>query len=528
MSLYPKLDYKRNKSLYSPDDSIRVVLNYYYKSKVAKFTTGVSIKFKDWNENHKMKNFVKKTDKDFSVKNSIILKSINRINDIILNLKVKGEEPHALLIKSNYRTKLRDKEVRKYKDVEFSILCDEFLKDLQLDIQIGAGGKKNVINGVKHLRKFVDEYSKGLGYRFTIKEIDFPFQREYFNYLTEDRYSIETIRTRFKHLRRVCNWATRTGYIDYSVQFITIKSSGELKEPTYLNAQEIETLWKFTDINYDNPNHTKHTETYITDERTRLKTKEKKYVKYTNLEVYRDMMLLLCSIGCRYSDLVNLKVNCLDIDDSKPKGERTAMVKFQQQKTKHWVSVPENNLSGGLIRKYSYGKESNDYLIPRNGRSSGIPIQKFNEHIKKIAKKCNLNRRMVQHKKQVMNSEDDSYLEPQPVHHWLSSHDGRRSFIRMGISKNLPTHILMRLSGHTTERIFRSYFSTLKEELVEFASPLFDEVSNEDDKGVVKKKPSVSVGDTDGLDELKKLKSLYEGGFISKEMWDSKVNKILN
>jgi len=98
----------------------------------------------------------------------------------------------------------------------------------------------------------------------------------------------------------------------------------------------------------------------------------------------------------------------------------------------------------------------------------------------------------------------------------------------MGISKNLPTHILMRLSGHTTERIFRSYFSTLKEELVEFASPLFDEVSNEDDKGVVKKKPSVFVGDTDGLDELKKLKSLYEGGFISKEMWDSKVNKILN
>ena len=36
------------------------------------------------------------------------------------------------------------------------------------------------------------------------------------------------------------------------------------------------------------------------------------------------------------------------------------------------------------------------------------------------------------------------------------------------------------MSGHTTERIFRSYFSTLNEELVEFASPLFDEVSKDD------------------------------------------------
>ena len=527
MSLYPKLDYKRNKSEYKSDEKISVVLNYYYKGKVSKFSTSVSIKYKDWNENHKGKNFVKKSDKDYSVKNSIILKCINRVEEIILNLKVQGDEPHTLLVKSEYRTDLREKEVRKYKDVEFNILCEEFLKDLKLDIQIGASGKKNVIRGVNHLKRFIDIYSKDLGYRFTIKEIDFPFQREYFNWLTEERYSIETIRTRFKHLRRVCNWATRSGYINYAVQFIKIKSSGELKEPTYLNATEIETLWKFSEINYDNPNHTKHTQTYISDIRSRLKTESKRNVKYTNLEVYRDMMLLLCSIGCRYSDLTNLKVNCLDFDDSKPKGERTTMVKFQQQKTKHWVAVPENNLSGELIRKYSYGKKSDDYLVPRNGRSSGIPIQKFNEHIKKIAKKCELNRRMVQHKKQVMNSEDESYLEPQPIWQWLSSHDGRRSFIRMGISKNLPTHVLMRLSGHTTERIFRSYFSTLNEELVEFASPLFDEVSKDDgnviDKPITKKDDS---GDTIQL--LKKLKEQYDSGLISKEIWDERVRTIIS
>lgn len=526
MSLYPKLDYKRNKSDYKANDSVSVVLNYYYKGKVSKFSTSVAIKFKDWNENHKGRNFVKKSDKDYSVKNSIILKCLNRVEEIILNLKVKGEEPHNLLVKSEYRTDLKDKEVRKYKDVEFNILCDEFLKDLKLDIQIGSHGKKNVIRGVNHLKRFVDLFSKDLGYRFTIKEIDFPFQREYFNYLSEQRYSIETIRTRFKHLRRVCNWATRTGYIDYSVQFIKIKSSNEFKEPTYLNAKEIETLWNFTEINYSNANHTKHTETYISDVRSRLKTESKRNVKYTNLEVYRDMMLLLCSIGCRYSDLTNLKVNCLDFDDSKPKGERTTMVKFQQQKTKHWVSVPENNLSGELIRKYSYGKKSDDYLVPRNGRSSGIPIQKFNEHIKKIAKKCELNRRMVQHKKQVMNSEDESYLEPQPIWQWLSSHDGRRSFIRMGISKNLPTHVLMRLSGHTTEKIFRSYFSTLNEELVEFASPLFDEVNNE--RIEEKETPQQLDKDDDKVRLLKEVKQHYDSGFISKEVWDERVRKILS
>lgn len=527
MSLYLKLDYKRNKSTYKPTDSIRVVMNYYYKSKVTKFSTGVSIHFKDWNENHKGKNFIKKSDRDYSVKNSIILSAINKIEEIILLIKVKGEEPHNTLVKSEFRSKLRDKENRKYKDVEFEILCEEFMKDLKLDFQISEDGKKNVIRGVNALKRFVDEYSKGLGYRFTIKEVDFPFQRKYFNYLLELRYSLETIRTRFKHLRRVCNWASRTGYLDYSVQFIKIKGSNELKEPTYLNANEMESLWKYTDINYNNPNHTKHTNTYITDVRTRLKHENKRNVKYTNLEVYRDMMLLLCSIGCRYSDLINFKVNCLDIDDTKPKEKRTTMVKFQQQKTKHWVSVPENNLSGELIRKYSYGKQAEDFLVPRNGRSSGIPLSKFNMHIKKIAEKCNLNRRMVQHKKQVMNSEDDSYLEPQPIYSWLSSHDGRRSFIRMGISKNLPTHILMRLSGHTTEKIFRSYFSTLKEELVEFASPLFDEVKKDEveKKLEIKQSKSESINDDTNL---KRYKGLFEKGLISKDIWDDEVRKILS
>ena len=96
----------------------------------------------------------------------------------------------------------------------------------------------------------------------------------------------------------------------------------------------------------------------------------------------------------------------------------------------------------------------------------------------------------------------------------------------MGISKNLPTHILMRLSGHTTEKIFRSYFSTLNEELVEFASPLFDEVNNE--RNEEKQIPQQLDKDDDKVRLLKEVKQHYDSGFISKEVWDERVRKILS
>ena len=39
----------------------------------------------------------------------------------------------------------------------------------------------------------------------------------------------------------------------------------------------------------------------------------------------------------------------------------------------------------------------------------------------------------------------------------LSSHTARRTFATLAIAKGIPAHVVMRITGHTTEREFNKY-----------------------------------------------------------------------
>ena len=49
----------------------------------------------------------------------------------------------------------------------------------------------------------------------------------------------------------------------------------------------------------------------------------------------------------------------------------------------------------------------------------------------------------------------------------------RRTFIREGIENKIPTHVMMSMSGHSTERVYHQYFSTTSSELDEEGRKLF-------------------------------------------------------
>ena len=44
--------------------------------------------------------------------------------------------------------------------------------------------------------------------------------------------------------------------------------------------------------------------------------------RYTSYEVYKDMLLFLMWIGCRFGDLVKLKVSNFEFDNSTPKPKK--------------------------------------------------------------------------------------------------------------------------------------------------------------------------------------------------------------
>jgi hypothetical protein len=82
------------------------------------------------------------------------------------------------------------------------------------------------------------------------------------------------------------------------------------------------------------------------------------------------------------------------------------------------------------------------------------------------------------------------------------------------------------MSGHTTEKVFRKYFSTTSKELGEEGSKLFSYDLNEEPQVKPLEKnshqPSISQ-----KEKLKELKHLFEEGLIPKEVYLDKVRELL-
>ena len=72
MGLYYRLDYKNNKNHLNHKDSVPVIIDYYYKGKRTKVSTGVVCQIKDWEDNWRKKTSkdpIKSSDKDYRDKN---------------------------------------------------------------------------------------------------------------------------------------------------------------------------------------------------------------------------------------------------------------------------------------------------------------------------------------------------------------------------------------------------------------------------------------------------------------------------
>ena len=104
-----------------------------------------------------------------------------------------------------------------------------------------------------------------------------------------------------------------------------------------------------------------------------------------------------------------------------------------------------------------------------------------------------------------------------PIHSVLSSHIMRRTFIREGIENKIPTHVMMSMSGHSTERVYHQYFSTTSSELDEEGRKLFSLELNHKKKDI---QNSLE-------DQLSELKLLFEKGLIPESIYLKKISELV-
>lgn len=168
----------------------------------------------------------------------------------------------------------------------------------------------------------------------------------------------------------------------------------------------------------------------------------------TNLEKYRNLFVLGCLTGFRFSDYSNIK----------PEEVSGGMLYVNQTKTLSTVVVPlRKDAKNILIDKYHI-------QMPQ------VSNPNFNFYIKEVVKLAGIDEMVkITHKRGNKIIE-----ETRPKYAWIMSHTCRRSFYTNEFLDGTPTNLIMAISGHKTEKVFRRYIKADQVQKAHMIKKLWD------------------------------------------------------
>lgn len=251
-----------------------------------------------------------------------------------------------------------------------------------------------------------EEYKKRAYY---IKDIDMRFRNELLEYfINVEKLNSNSAGRYIRFIKTICIDARENG-IETHPQLDKIKGYSEEAEFTFLSFSELD---KIANTSYQRE----------------------------ALENAKDWLLIGCFIGQRVSDLLKLtKANIHDMNGFK-------MIVLTQQKTGKEVAIPVHDKIKPILEKRKWN-------FP-----SPLSSQKFNNHIKDIAKLAGLNE-VIEGGKMVYDEEHEIWRKLSGKYEkWelVSSHICRRSFAS-NFYAITPTALLINITAHSTEKQFLEY-----------------------------------------------------------------------
>lgn len=264
---------------------------------------------------------------------------------------------------------------------------------------------ENYHAAVVHLKKFQEAQK----YKVDFDTITLDFFYKYTKYLEKElMLKNNTVAKDIKVIKTFMNEAIDQGYTN-NLDFKNKKFSyAEIEvDAIYLTQQEIIKFANF-DLSFNKP-----------------------------LEEVRDLFIVGCSVGLRYSDLSSIRR-----ENIKTKEDGKVYIELYSKKTKHHQIIPTDPLVLKIFDKYS----NNSNKLP-----VAISNQKFNEYIKQAANIARMR------EKGRLISEPDKEL-------WqcISSHTARRSYVTNRYLEGVPTLEIMAITGHKSEKSFLKYFRLTK------------------------------------------------------------------
>ena len=242
-------------------------------------------------------------------------------------------------------------------------------------------------------------------------DVDLDFYNDFTKFMIEKDYSLNSIGTSVKNIKVYMNEAVERG-LTKNLEFRNkkFKIVEEETENIYLSEEEIKRIYELD-----------------------LSTNKR-------LDRVRDLFIIACFTGLRFSDLIQLRDE--NFIDSKTK------IRIKTEKTGDLVVIPLNSYIKNILEK-------NGGMIP-----DLISNVKMNKYLKELAEKAEI-------KEDVIISFTKGGVRKSVVYKkfdLVTVHTARRSFATNAFLRDIPTISVMKITGHRTERSFMKYIKISQED----------------------------------------------------------------
>jgi len=421
----PRLNYYLKTPEKSSGKSL-IQLRFRYNGRRLNFTFGQSIDPTNWNSSkQRVKGNLATIDGQY------------KLNDLLDELSKECNKAYHELIKSG----IPQEEVIKQRLVGFLNQQDKDsntetlykLIDRFIANEIKSNGRDKSYNTIKtyktilgHLR----EFELKTKYKLDFDTITLDFYYKYIAFLKTKKLSINSRAKDIQIIKVFMREAFDMGYTT-NMHFKSPKFSviREDTDAVYLKRDEIMKLYR-CDLSHD-----------------------------IKLETARDLFVFGCSTGLRFSDYSNVKPENI-VPIVTDEGKVIQVIKMLTQKTGEEVSIPCDRIVEQILKKYN----NNMKHLPGLPTSYKDYTGKFNPLIKEACKVAGL--------KEKGRLIDDLNLE---LWQCITSHTARRSYATNYFIAKVNTTLLMKITGHRTEKAFLKYIRVSKLDIAQTVAKHMEE-----------------------------------------------------
>lgn len=377
-----------------------VYLIYRFNNQTLKYSTGIKIKPMFWNPESQ------------KARQSRLFSQSESINETLENLSITLKNAHRDLInaKKNPTPYKLKEELNKALFKEEYAQKQGFLKFVEELIEQSNKTKNTKKQWRQTLRKLI-EFKRATHKEVDFDTIDLDFYNRFVHFLTKEGYTKNSIGGFIKNVKIFMNEAVDrklTNNLEYRNRKFRVLE--EKVDKIYLSQEELKSIY---DLDLS---------------------------KNQRLEKVRDLFILACYTGLRFSDLIQVKPENIINNGSQ--------IKIRTQKTGELVIIPIHKYVREILDRYNG-------ILP-----ASISNQKMNEYLKEIAALAGIEQTVkisITRGGQIDNMINKKF-------ELVTTHTARRSFATNAYLMDVPSISIMKITGHRTEKSFMKYIRISQEE----------------------------------------------------------------